>query len=114
MDPRDNRIKLPDLQDRKVYRLLARNIKIGVWNADYQEFLGIRTKFGHRYIDSENHWDAPAFATACPMEVIAELPMEIAMHSEFEPECNQDLFHWLEAKEKELGLETPPDQDKRE
>ena len=92
---KDKRLKIVELKHRWLYRLLARNIKIGVWDADKQEFLGIRTKFGGRYIDSENHWDAKHFATACPMEEMEELPAEISLSEE-----NELLFDWLDAKEK--------------
>lgn len=77
MDRRANRIKLEDCQHRKLYKLIARNILIGVFNKDDQDFTGIRTKFGNRFLDSENHWDAPSYATCCPMEIIGELPAEI-------------------------------------
>jgi hypothetical protein len=95
MNLKDNRLKIEQLKHRWLYRLLARNIKIGVWDADHQEFLGIRTKFGDRYIDSENHWDAEHFATACPMEEIGELPDNISLSEE-----NELLFNWLEIQEK--------------
>jgi len=94
---RAQRIKIEDLQDRKLYRLLARNIKIGVWNAARQEFLGIREKFGRRFIDAELHWDAPAFATAAPIEVLGELPEHIALDDNIFR--NTEFFSWLEEQE---------------
>lgn len=96
---RENRIKIEDLQDRKLYRLLARNIKIGVWEAVSQQFLGIRTKFDSRFIDGEYHWDAPAYATACPLEVIGQLPDDISFDN------RQKLFNWLEEQEAILSKE---------
>lgn len=72
-----NRIKLEDCEHRKLYRLVARNLAIGVFNKDTQEFIGIRTKFGSRFLDHEFHWDAPRFATCNPMEILGELPTEI-------------------------------------
>lgn len=90
-------IVLNDCQDRKLYRLFARNIKIGVFNSE-QGFIGIRTKFGSRFLDSENHWDAPRFATARPVEVIGELPSEIRC-DKFD---NSELFDWLEKAESKI------------
>lgn len=97
-------IPLPECQERKLYRLFARNIRIGVFHPE-QGFIGIRTKFGSRFLDSENHWDAPEFATAKPLEVIGELPPEIRC-SQFAVEpgygkSNNELFAWLEQQEKE-------------
>jgi hypothetical protein len=41
------------LVDRHVYRLTARNFFLGAWDAAYGGFLGIREKFGHRYVFTE-------------------------------------------------------------
>jgi hypothetical protein len=109
MHPRDNRIPIAQCEDRKVYRVWARNIKIGVYlkgkrefnGSDWFGFYGIREKFGSRFIDSENHWDAPDFATCCPIEVICDLPSDINIT---EGEGSEELFKWLDAKEQELGL----------
>ena len=99
---RDSRIKLEDLQHRKLYRLLARNISIGVWFANEQYFVGIRTKFGSRFLAEEYHWDAPEFATACPLEVIGEMPEDMS----YDIRSNEDhkkFFAWLEEQEKRLN-----------
>jgi hypothetical protein len=105
-EQRDKRIKLEDLQHGKLYKLLARNIKIGVWHAEHQEFFGIRTKFGSRFIDGERHWDAPEFATACPLEIIGEIPSDISWKygEAYSYALDKSLFQWLEDKEKELGI----------
>lgn len=105
---REKRIKLEDLKDRTLYRLQARNIKIGVWSSKEEVFYGIRTKFGARFIDSENHWDAPNFATACPLEALTTIPDDLSLEWE-NLFSNKDkmfpyLFRWLEDKEKELGI----------
>lgn len=107
MHPRDKRIPIDQCEDRKVYRVWARNIKIGVYlkgkreydGSDWFGFYGIREKFGSRFIDSENHWDAPDFATCCPIEVICNLPSDIEIGGD-----NKALFEWMDAKERELGL----------
>ncbi len=106
MHPREKRIPIDQCVERKVYRVWARNIKIGVFlkskrfnDSDWFGFYGIREKFGSRFIDSENHWDAPEFATCCPLEVICDLPADIEIGGD-----NKALFEWMDAKEKELGL----------
>jgi len=102
MHPRDNRIKLEDCQHGKLYKLHARNIKIGVWCAETQSFIGIRTKFGSRFLADEHHWDAPEFATASPLEIIGEIPSDIVIDKNYYG--SDIIFQWLDAKEKELGF----------
>jgi len=41
------------LVDRHVYRLTARNFFLGAWDAAHGGFLGIREKFGNRYVFTE-------------------------------------------------------------
>jgi len=102
MHPRDNRIKIEDCQHGKLYKLSARNIKIGVWNDKSKSFIGIRTKFGNKFLDDENHYDDLKFATASPLEIIGELPADIVLEENY---YNDGLlFQWLELKEKELGI----------
>ena len=109
MHPRDKRIPIEQCEDGKVYRVWARNIKIGVYfkstrkfdGSDWNGFYGIREKFGSRFIDSENHWDGVCNATCCPIEVICDLPSTIDIK---EGHGSEELFAWLDAKEKELGL----------
>lgn len=103
---RDSRIPIDNLEHRKLYKLHARNIKIGVWFSDTEEFIGIRDKLGRRFLDGENHWDAKDFATACPLEVIGELPDNIiaSQWSGFNEaeqcyEYNKPLKDWLEIQE---------------
>lgn len=84
---RENRIKLEDCEHRKLYLLDARNLKIGVFDQETQGFVGIRTKFTARFLDTEFHWDAPEFATCCPMVVIGELPADIEIQMYFGTEC---------------------------
>lgn len=128
MHPRDKRIKIENCEHRKLYRLHARNIRIGVWNAnphvpggDGGEFIGIRTKFGWSFLDGENHYDASSFATASPLEIIGELPPEIELvqdphlsisseewsqwheaNGERIFEERKKLFAWLDEQEKKL------------
>jgi hypothetical protein len=99
----EKRIPIEQCVERKVYKLHARNIKIGVYvrepkygGGEWFHFYGIRTKFGSRFIDAENHWDGKEFASCCPLEEIGELPADINI------EDREALFNWLDAKEKEV------------
>lgn len=67
-----------------------------------QSFIGIRTKFGSRFLDDEHHWDAPEFATASPLEIIGEIPSDIVIDKNYYG--SDIIFQWLDAKEKELGF----------
>ncbi len=97
-------IPIDQCVNRKLYRVQARNIKIGVYfrephkydDGEWYSFYGIRTKFGKQFIDSEDHWDAKEFATCKPLEVIGELPEDIDIKD------SDALMAWLETKEAEL------------
>jgi hypothetical protein len=50
---------LPNINEcikRRVYKLRSRNLSYGVWNGK-DGFIGIRTKFGDKFLDIEFHWD---------------------------------------------------------
>jgi len=47
-----------------IYILNSRNLHFGAFNG-VDGFVGIRTKWGHRYLDTEYHWDqGPPWGTA--------------------------------------------------
>ena len=58
-----------EVQDRHVYLLRSRNLEAGVYSLEKDGFIGIRTKFGERFLDCEflHH-------TAWPLEDIGVLP----------------------------------------
>jgi hypothetical protein len=43
------------LRKGRIYQLLCRNLKLGVYDGN-GGFIGIRTKFGARFLDRELHW----------------------------------------------------------
>ena len=73
-----------------IYKITARNFAIGVYDGD-QGFLGIRTKFGNRFIDREFHWDQGVpHGTVQPQEKIGQVPDGTdlrAVHEVVEREC---------------------------
>lgn len=69
-----NYIPLDQCQSRDFYTLHSRNLSFGVFNADTQGFIGIREKFGERYLFTEYHHDTgPPYGTARPLECEGEL-----------------------------------------
>lgn len=66
--------------DRRVYRICARNLRVGVFVAERRGFVGVRQK-GHPsnlYLATEYHRDnGPPYGTACPLEDLGPLPDEI-------------------------------------
>jgi hypothetical protein len=66
----DSAIAMTDCVERAIYRLSSRNLSVGVYNGK-GGFIGIRTKFGSRYLDTEYHRDTGApFGTVTPFERI--------------------------------------------
>ncbi len=71
--PFDSYLPLDACQLGYIYRLHSRNLAFGAFDGD-RGFLGIRTKFGERFLDTEYHWDHPPFPTAKPLEAVAKVP----------------------------------------
>jgi len=71
---------------RRLYLVHARNLVAGVWNPEIKGFMGIREKFGHRYLEVEDHVEAgTGFPTAYEKtDTGIDLPPEIGMHR-YEP-----------------------------
>ena len=74
-------ISLSECKKRRVYKLLARNLSFGVFDGGIR-FIGIRTKGGSMFLDTEDHWDTgPPFGTAHPDEDVGiDIPEEIILH----------------------------------
>ncbi len=87
-------IPLQDCLARHVYRVEARNFKLAVFDGTCH-FIGIRTKFGSRFLDDEGHWDNPEFASCRPVEdtgfvVPEEIPVATGSTRLF------DLLDWFD------------------
>lgn len=68
-------LKIDELKDGYLYRILARNAKYGIWKAEKKSFIISRVKFGDNYIFEEDHWDAdPNYGTAKPLKEIEKYP----------------------------------------
>lgn len=75
-----NYIPLEQCQSRHIYNLQSRNLLVGVFDADAQGFIGIREKFGNRYLFTEYHYDTGSpHGTVRPFEDCGELDHRIRL-----------------------------------
>lgn len=58
-----------ELQNGRVYKLKSRNLFVGVWNAAAGGFIGVREKFGDRYLFTEYLYKELS-GTAQPVEAL--------------------------------------------
>ena len=74
-------IALDACRDSMLYRLMSRNLRLGVFSIAKRSFLGMREKFGARFAAEEYHRETgPPFGTAKPQEELPErLPDNIEM-----------------------------------
>ena len=71
-------IALPNCKDRFLYKINSRNLSYGVFDLSTNGFIGIREKFGSRYLFTEYHWDTGApYGTVSPEYVLDMLPEDI-------------------------------------
>lgn len=68
-------IPMSECRNGWVYRINSRNLSFGVFVTADNSFIGIRTKFGARFLDSEYHYDTGApFGTVHPKEELEAAP----------------------------------------
>jgi hypothetical protein len=81
MNPnRENTIPLSECRNGWVYKLFSRNLAFGVFAQAVNGFIGIREKFGSRFLATEYHWDTGApFGTACPKEELEPAPVGLRL-----------------------------------
>lgn len=89
-------IPIDELVPRGIYRLYSRNLLVGVWNGKTDKwcgFVGIREKFGDRFLFSEYHWDTGApYGTARPLELIGIVPEGIDLQEGYHPEQYKEKY----------------------
>lgn len=86
---KENYIPLAKCRKGFVYRINSRNLGIGVFDGN-KGFIGIREKFGDRYLFTEDHWDVGApYGTVHPLEELCQLPAEIP--------ATEDEYHCQES-----------------
>lgn len=69
-------IPIDDCENRGLYDLRSRTLDRGLYDARTKQFIGIRTKNGLKFLDSEFHWDAEK-GTACPLKFLGYLDPDI-------------------------------------
>ena len=70
-------LKMEELKDGYLYKIIARNASYGIWRSDNQAFIISRIKFGDNFVFEEHHYDCPNWATAQPLEEIEESPFKV-------------------------------------
>lgn len=80
-------IPFDQLVKGNVYKLNSRNLRIGVFDGK-KGFIGIRTKFGSRFLDTEIEWDQDQhYGTARAVELIGSIPKEVVLDTSLGVEC---------------------------
>lgn len=70
-------IPLQECRHGWTYRIHSRNLSFGVFNQETQGFVGIREKFGNRFLFTEFHWDTgEPFGTVTPLEALEACPVQ--------------------------------------
>lgn len=77
---RGPQIPMKECVARRLYRIVCRNLSYGIYDGK-GSFIGIRTKFGSRFLDSESHWDtgAPYGTVKGHEDLGVDLPEEISL-----------------------------------
>ena len=114
-------IPLTECKHGFLYHIHSRNLSFGVFNEKTKGFVGIREKFREYFLFTEYHWDTGApYGTVnpktcleqCPIENLDERTETVATPDDVKTlkhldvgdiflKMNQELFDWLEAKEKQ-------------
>jgi len=105
-----NYIPLDECRHGGLYKIHARNFYLGVFNFLNSGFIGVREKFGNKFLFTEFHWDTgPPFGTVKPIKLIEECPVEdifdLRLDESVDPPChreNHELFEYLNNKVDEL------------
>lgn len=63
-----------------IYEIFSRNLPFGVYSKAKRGFIGIREKFGNRFLFTERHWNTGTpFGTAKPVKRIGIVPKRIPL-----------------------------------
>lgn len=85
MKPSGKKIPLGRCKDRAVYEIRCRNLVVGVFVKARGGFIGIREKFGSRYLFMEYHYDTGApFGTVWPLKKLSMAPKDIPLSEHLE------------------------------
>ena len=99
MSERNPSLLPPDQLIRgRVYKLESRNLSYGGGDGK-RSFIGVRTKFGSRFLDEEDHWDIDNGTVGEAIDTGRDAPSEISL------ETQEGLLGWL--IQLENGLKEP-------
>lgn len=71
-------IPLSECKHGWLYKVYSRNLTLRVYREDRKGFIGIREKFGNKFLFVEYHWDTgPPFGTVKPLECLEVCPVQI-------------------------------------
>lgn len=105
-------IKINEMLPYYLYRIRCRNMRYGIWLPAQQGCMGIREKFGDRFLFTEFHYDTgPPFGTLDPLMELEKTPFEeddfkvvkkTGKYGEYLAEAkHNEIFEYLKQKEKE-------------
>jgi hypothetical protein len=104
-------IQPEDLEIGKVYKLNSRNLALGVYRGD-SSFIGIREKFGNRFLDEEVEWDADKhYGTARAVGVLGfihSIPLQVTLGTKCD-KCGQPINFDVQRPEKDRWRHTAND-----
>lgn len=83
-------IPLEDCVDRQIYQIFSRNLRFGAFRKSSSGFIGIRLKFGERYLFEEYHYDTgPPHGTVQPLKAMnLVVPEEILLQEHLDLVCS--------------------------
>ena len=92
-------IPIKDCIKGRVYQIRCRNLRYGVYDGN-SGFIGIREKFGVRYLFTEYHWDigAPHGTVSDQIDTGIDVPAGIVLDAL----KSEELFVFLEDLEKKF------------
>lgn len=105
-----NRIPVQECLEGWLYRIVSRDLNLGVYRSSDRSILGIRHETGVRFLFVENHVDCGSpYGTAIPFEKFCSCP--ITRLDEFMEERvngnlvdNVELFEWIDEQGRRLGI----------
>jgi len=87
-------IPIDQMIPRGVYKIKCRNLSYGVWNPNDKGFIGIREKFGDRFLFTEYHYDTGVpYGTVREAEFVSMLPDHILLAERECFECGIPMFY---------------------
>ena len=89
-------LKINELKDGYIYKIIARNAKYGAWIKDKNAFMISRWKFNRNYLFLEYHWDYDDLVgTVKPTKEIEKFPFEIKAKNEYNQEETKEILKFL-------------------